>query len=235
MRKRFTGRLKKLDDPGSANLGWRVVDIPFDVKKAFGKGGTVPVAGTVNTFPFRTSIFPRKKGPHYLPINKAMQKGSGATALGDEIRVIIDIDQEKRTVSIPPRLKSILSEEEGLLSYYNGFSYSMRKYFADHVTQPKSDATRHKRAEELAVILMEMRDGEVYPPPILEAEFARNPKARAGWERMPASQRRGHLWGIFYYRNPDSRARRMAKAIEEMVKKSEWKNGALGNPKKSSA
>jgi uncharacterized protein YdeI (YjbR/CyaY-like superfamily) len=233
MQKKFKGTIQKLSDPGSANLGWRIVDIPFDVKKAFGKGGTVPVTGTVNGFGFRTSVFPRKSGPHFLPINKAMQRGSGATALGDAIQVAIDIDAEKRTVVIPPLLKSILSEEEGLLTYYSGFSYSMRKYFADHVTQPKSDATRHKRAEQLAIILMEMRDGEAHPPPILEAEFARNPKARNGWERMTASQRRSHLWGIFYYRNLESRARRMSKAIEAMVERSKTEDRAPANPKNS--
>lgn len=70
MRKKFTDPLKKLEDAGSANLGWRVVDIPFDVKKAFGKGGRVPVRGEVNGFAFRTSLFPRKDGRHYLLMNK---------------------------------------------------------------------------------------------------------------------------------------------------------------------
>jgi uncharacterized protein YdeI (YjbR/CyaY-like superfamily) len=64
---------------------------------------------------------------------------------------------------------------------------------------------------------MHMRDGEQNPPPILEAEFAHNPKARRGWELMSASHKRSHLWGIFYYKNPESRARRMAKAVEQMV------------------
>ena len=231
MQKEFSAPLKKLEDAGSTNLGWRVVDIPFDVKKAFGKGGTVPVAGTVNGFGFRTSLFPRKDGKHFLLVNKTMQLGSGATSLGDRIQITVELDTEKRTVTMPPLLKSILAEEEGLVTYYNGFSYSMRKYFAEHVTQPESDATRQKRAEQLAIILMEMRDGEAHPPPILEAEFAQNPKARAGWGRMSTAQRRGHLWGIFYYKNPESRARRMGKAIEAMVKKSESKNGQHTNPK----
>jgi hypothetical protein len=34
---------------------------------------------------------------------------------------------------------------------------------------------------------------------------------------MPPSHRRFHLLGIFGYRNPESRARRIAKAVEEMV------------------
>ena len=42
MRKKFKAPLKKLDAAGSTNLGWRIVDIPFDVKKAFGKAGRFP-------------------------------------------------------------------------------------------------------------------------------------------------------------------------------------------------
>jgi uncharacterized protein YdeI (YjbR/CyaY-like superfamily) len=217
MRKKFKAPLKKLDDAGSANLGWRVVDVPFDVKKTFGKGGRLPVKGEVNGFAFRTSLFPRKDGKHFLLMNKKMQQSSGATSLGDKVEVSIELDEETRAVDIPLLLKKEIEEDGDLLAYYKSFSYSMRKYFADHITSAKSKQIQKKRAEELAVILMHMRDGEQNPPPILEAEFARNPKAKKGWERMSASHRRSHLWGIFYYKNPDSRARRMAKAIDQMV------------------
>jgi hypothetical protein len=44
-----------------------------------------------------------------------------------------------------------------------------------------------------------------------------NPLARKKWESMPASHRRRHLFSIFYYREPASRARRLAKAIDEML------------------
>jgi uncharacterized protein YdeI (YjbR/CyaY-like superfamily) len=217
MQKKFTAPLKKLDDTGSVNLGWRVIDIPFDVKSAFGKGGRLPVKGEVNGFAFRTSLFPRKDGKHFLLMNKKMQMGANAASLGSNVNVSLELDEETRTVEIPALLKKAIEEDAELLAYYKSFSYSMRKYFADHVTSPKSKLTQKKRVEEISIILMEMRDGEQNPPPILEAEFVRNPKAKKGWELMPPSHRRSHLWGIFYYKTPESRARRMAKAIEQMV------------------
>ena len=217
MRKKFTAPLKKLDDTGSANLGWRVLDVPFDVKKSFGKGGRLPVKGEVNGFPFRTSLFPRKDGKHFLLMNKKMQQGAGAILLGSKVNVSLELDEETRTVEIPTLLKKAIEEDKDLLAYYKSFSYSMRKYFFDHVTSPKSKLTQKKRVEELAVILMEMRDGEQTPPPILEAEFAHNPKAQKGWELMTPTHRRSHLWGIFYYKTPESRTKRMAKAVEKMV------------------
>jgi uncharacterized protein YdeI (YjbR/CyaY-like superfamily) len=218
MQKNFTGTLRKLDDAGSANLGWRVVDIPFDVKKAFGKGGRLPVRGDVNGFPFRNSLFPRKDGKHFLLMNKQMQKGAGVTMLGDKIKVAIELDGEERTVATPLLLKEVLEEDSELLEYFESFTYSMRKFMVDSIANMKSAAAKRRRTERMAMILMEMRDGETTPPPILEAEFAHNPKAREGWKRMSPSQRRGHLWGIFYYQNPTSRARRAKQAIEDMVK-----------------
>ena len=220
MKKSFKSPLKRLGStPGnnSGELGWHVVDVPFDVKKAFGKGGTVPVSGTVNGFAFRTSVFPRKDGKHFLLVNQKMREAGGGIELGDMVNVSIELDEEKRTVTIPALLKKALEEDHDLLKYYNSFSYSMRKYFSDHILQPKSPAIAKKRAEQLAEILLEMRDGELDPPPYLKAEFAHNPKAKIGWERMSPSHRRSHLWGVAYYKNPETRKKRLDKAIAMMV------------------
>ena len=51
-------------------------------------------------------------------------------------------------------------------------------------------------------------------PPLLQREFARVPHAWEGWQRMSPGQRRAQLLAIFYYRNPESRARRVAKTVE---------------------
>jgi hypothetical protein len=214
--KAFKARIKQLEGA----LGWRVVDIPFDVKQIFGTSGRVPVKGTVNGFSFRTSLFPRKNGKHYLMLNKKVQEGAKAS-LGDSISVIIELDTKKRTFETPAMLKQALFDDDELLKYFEGFSYSMRKWMGEYVTTPTSAAARAKRVEQMAATLMEMRDGEMEPPPFLQAEFAHNPKAKLGWEKMTASHKRGHLWGILYYKSPESRKKRLQKAIDTMVKYAE--------------
>ena len=219
MRKKFKAPLVKLAGTGSENLGWRGVEIPFDVKKAFGKGGRVPVRGTANGFPLRTSLFPRKGKPHFLMLNKQVQNAAGISALGQIVTIELELDEEERTIETPKLLREILAEEDGLLEYFEALTYSMKKFMSDGIVNTKNPDIQRRRAERLAMILMEMRDGEQTPPPILQAEFAHNPKAKKGWERMSVAQRRGHLWGIFYYQNPASRARRARQAIAECVKK----------------
>ncbi|HZD49840.1 MAG TPA: YdeI/OmpD-associated family protein, partial [Silvibacterium sp.] len=44
------------------------------------------------------------------------------------------------------------------------------------------------------------------------------PLARQGWKLMTPTQRRGHLWGIFYYRSPEARQRRTDKAVEDAIR-----------------
>jgi len=51
-------------------------------------------------------------------------------------------------------------------------------------------------------------------PPLIKQAFAENPKAYAGWKTMTPLARRSQLLAVFYYRNPDSRARRLQKALD---------------------
>lgn len=216
--KKFTARLRHLDE---INLGWKVVDIPFDVKKAFGSGGRVPVKGTANGFPLKTSIFPTSEGTHFLLINKQVQKGAGNVQVGDKLEIVLEPDLGERKVEVPKTLKDALSEDKALLRYFNDFSYSIRKYIVDYTMEPKSDAAKQRRAEQMAVRLMETMDGEEVTPPILQQHLTNNPKAQLGWEKMPQTHRRQHLFGIFGLVDPDARERRIKKAIEEMVKYAE--------------
>jgi uncharacterized protein YdeI (YjbR/CyaY-like superfamily) len=52
---------------------------------------------------------------------------------------------------------------------------------------------------------------------MIEMVFRQNPRARERWQQMSPSHRRAHLFSIFYYREPEARARRLAKMIDEML------------------
>jgi uncharacterized protein YdeI (YjbR/CyaY-like superfamily) len=216
--KKFSARLRHLDE---INLGWKVVDVPFDVKKFFGSAGRVAVRGTANGFPFRTSLFPKADCPHFLMLNKQVQKGAGNIQVGDKVDIVIEADEEERKIEMPAILKKALQEEKALLKYFKGFAYSMQKYMIDYTMEPKSDEAKKRRAESMAMRLMECMDGEEVTPPVLERHLAQNPKARLGWERMPQSHRRQHLFGIFSLQGQEARERRIKRAIEEMVKYAE--------------
>lgn len=217
-RHKFQARLERAGN----NLGWTIVRIPEKVTKALGKRGQARVKGRVNGFEFRSSLFPDGEGRHILLVNKTMQKGGGVLP-GGIARLEIEADTEERVVEVPGELMKALHQDKAVLRYYEGLSRSVRRDIARWVGEAKQPQTRARRAEEIAERLMLVSDGEREPPPVLRAVFARDPRARMGWELMPPSHKRFHLFGIFHYKSPESQARRVAKSVEMMVEYAEKK------------
>jgi uncharacterized protein YdeI (YjbR/CyaY-like superfamily) len=205
-----------------SRLNWVIIRIPFDVYKIWGERGMLKVKGEINGFAFRTSLFPTGDGGHTLLVNKRMQAGA-KVILGSVAQFRLEPDTEERTVTVPIELKRALSEDRPLSRWFDRLNYSTRKYIADWITDVKSAEARERRSEQIAERLLATMEAERELPPILQVEFSRNRLAHEGWQRMSAAHRRQHLLGIFYYRDPESRARRIAKMVEEAEQLAERK------------
>lgn len=219
VKKSFKATLERL----RGNLGWIVVWIPFDVQKVWGKRGRLKVRGEVNGFAFRTSLFPTRKGDHFLLVNKKMQAGSGASE-GSTAAFSLEPDTEKRVVVFPPELKRLLAEDRTFASWVGALPYSFHKWFADLIAQPKSAAARARRAEQVAEQLFSAMEAERELPPAVKLAFSSDPRALAGWRLMTPTRRRSLLIAIFYYRSPDARARRLEKVVAEAIAFAEKKS-----------
>jgi uncharacterized protein YdeI (YjbR/CyaY-like superfamily) len=212
VKKSFKATLERMQ----SNLGWVIIRIPLNVPKTWGVRGSLKVRGEINGFAFRTSLFPTGRGFHYLLVNKRMQAGAHARP-GDTAQFQLEPDLEKRQATVPPELQRALSEDRSVLRWFDKLSYSIRKWIADRITQPKSAASRERRAQQVAEQLLSTMEAERELPPILKAAFARDPRALQGWQLMSPTRRRGQLLAIFYYRNPESRNRRVAKVVQEAL------------------
>jgi uncharacterized protein YdeI (YjbR/CyaY-like superfamily) len=209
----------------ASRLNWVIIRIPLDVAKIWGKRGQLRVRGEINGFAFRTSLFPTGKGGHVMIVNKRMQAG-GKAVPGSTAQFLLEPDTEVRIVTMPAELKRALAEDRALLRWFDRLNHSTRNEIAKWITEVRSSEARARRAEQIAERLLATMDAERELPPILQVAFARDPRARQGWELMSPSRRRGHLLGIFYYRNPDSRARRVAKVVQEAVALAEKRLGS---------
>ncbi len=210
--KSFKATLERM----ASNLGWIIIRIPLDVPKVWGTRGSLKVKGEINGFAFRTSLFPTGKGFHYLLVNKRMQAGAHAVA-GDTAEFHLEPDTAERVVTVPAELQRILKEDRSFRRWFDQLNYSTRKWITDWITQVKSPEARVRRAEQVAEQLLATMEAEHDLPPILKLAFGRDPRALAGWLRMSPTHRRGHLLAIFYYRNPDSRDRRIVKMLEDAL------------------
>jgi uncharacterized protein YdeI (YjbR/CyaY-like superfamily) len=208
--RRFEARLERM----RSRLNWVIIHVPFDAATVWGLRGQIKIKGEINGFGFRTSLFPTREGRHILLVNKRMQKGARA-AEGSVARFQIELDREERTVTIPDELQSILSEDRSLRRWYDELNHSTRNDIAKWIGEPKSAEARERRAEQIAERLLAVMEAERELPPMLLRAFAHHPRAREGWDGMSVSRRRGHLFGIFYYRTPDAQARRIDKMLDD--------------------
>jgi hypothetical protein len=218
-RKAFTAVL----EPDGTALRWVIARVPFDIAKAWPVRKGRRVRGEIEGFAFRTTLFPdprpvRAAAGHLLLVNKKMQKGAGAR-MGDKVRIWLEPDLEEREVSLPAELERELNADRRLRRLFDGMSEARRREFGKFADQPKSPASRQKRAGKIAEMLMQAIEGMEDPPPVLKALFQRQPSTYKSWMALTPTQKRNHLLGIFYYSTPEARERRAQKAIEAGSKK----------------
>ncbi|HEY0078333.1 MAG TPA: YdeI/OmpD-associated family protein [Pyrinomonadaceae bacterium] len=140
-KKRFRVLLEKYE-----GMDATAIHIPFDVKEAFGTRARVPVRGTINGFPFRSSIFPEGDGRHYMVVNRETRAGANVAG-GQEIDVVMERDDEPRTVTPPPDLARALKGNRAAQQAWDKLSYTHRKEYAKAVEEAKKPETRERRIE----------------------------------------------------------------------------------------
>lgn len=206
-------------------LRWVIARIPIDLAQIWGKRGQIKVQGEINGFAFTATLFPDGEGHHFLIVNKKMLSG-GKTAAGLTAKFRIQQDTTPRSTIAPPKeLLRELGQSKWLLKFFESLSPSRRHEIAKWIAQCKTSEARTRRSEQVAEWLMETIEAEHHLPPIMQLAFRQNPKACAEWNRMSPSHRRSHLFSIFHYREPEARAQRLAKMIEEMTgRKSKLRN-----------
>jgi len=148
-----------------------------------------------------------------MTVNKNMQRGANIAA-GMTARFRLEPDLEKRPAIVPQELKRIFRESRSLQRWFEQINPSARREIGAWIIQPKSAEARVRRAEQIAERMFAVMEAERELPPVLQVAFARDARAREGWELMSLKQRRRELFGIFYYQSPEVRERRMAKTIE---------------------
>jgi hypothetical protein len=120
---------------------------PFDVPATFGRKGRVPVKGTINRFPFRSSLMNMGKG-HMMVVNKELRAGAKCKA-GDTVSVVMQLDEEKRTVEIPAWLKKTISSDAKAKAAWQKLSFTHQKEYARAIAEAKREETREKRVAQM--------------------------------------------------------------------------------------
>jgi hypothetical protein len=139
----------KLDGMDSSEVA--ALSAPFDVEETFGTRARVPVKGTINGFPFRSSLMPMG-GCHRMVVNKAIRDGAGVKA-GDTVAVVKERDEVERTVDPPPVLKKELAKSKTAQANWEKQSFTNRKEMARSITEVKKEETRVRRLARVMDVL----------------------------------------------------------------------------------
>jgi bifunctional DNA-binding transcriptional regulator/antitoxin component of YhaV-PrlF toxin-antitoxin module len=128
------------------------VELPFDVKERFGKA-RAPVRGTVNGTDYRTTVAVYGGVP-LIGFRRELRERAGIE-IGDEVEVTVELDEEPRTVELPPALATALDGDKRARAVFDGLSYTHRREYAEWIDEAKRDETRERR---LAQTLEKLRE-----------------------------------------------------------------------------
>jgi hypothetical protein len=137
--KRFRALVRR--DEGSEVCA---IDIPFDVEKTYGARGRVPVRGTLNGAPFRSSLFRMGGDCHFMVINRKMRESAGVSG-GETVPVTMERDTEERVITPPPDFARALKVNKEAQSTWDKLSYTHRREHVEHIEDAKKPETRERR------------------------------------------------------------------------------------------
>jgi uncharacterized protein YdeI (YjbR/CyaY-like superfamily) len=146
-------------------------------------------------------------------VNKKMLARARAR-LGDRVEIRLEPNLEERKEVIPAELAKAMKGAGSLRKWFEKLPPGHRRWIANSIEEPKSAASRQKRADETAERMFLTMEGEREAPPILRAAFQRQPLAEAGWKALTKVQRRSHLFLIFGCRSPEAQEKRVRAAIQ---------------------
>lgn len=129
-----------------AKLGRGFVELPFDVKKEFGKARP-PVRISINGHSYRSTIAVYG-GRYYVPVRRERREATGVEA-GDIVEVRIVLDTEVRRVEPPPELSAALAKNGPARAQWKRLSYTHKKEHAEAILQAKKSETRARRVQKI--------------------------------------------------------------------------------------
>lgn len=94
----------------------------------------------------------RMGGRACVGLSRATRDALGVE-IGDEVEVTVSLDEEERTVEVPPLLAEALAADPDAAEAFRALSYSKRKEAARSIGEAKREETRQRR---LAAVLADL-------------------------------------------------------------------------------
>lgn len=123
------------------------VEVPKDGIESFGAGARPPVAITINGHRWRSRIAV-KDGKCLVGISAANRQASAISA-GDLVEVLLELDEEPRTIPEPTDLSDALEKNKRARAAFDGLPFGLKRRHIAAIEDAKSLQTRQRRIARL--------------------------------------------------------------------------------------
>jgi ribosomal protein L11 len=139
----FDAALHRLE----GKIAWTVFYVPFSVPDIYGTNGRLNVKTIIDGHAFKGTLLPSKNG-HYLAFNKEMKEACKKN-IGDSVHVVLEKDDETRTVEIPDSIKEVLENNPGAMEAFQKLPDYIKREEINRIASAKQQQTIEKRLNEL--------------------------------------------------------------------------------------
>ena len=122
------------------------IEVPADVMTALAAGKKPAVKVTLNGYAYRSSIA-TVDGKPMIGVSADVRSAVGVSA-GEVVDVELELDTEKRVVTLPPELADLLAADPVARAAYDKLSYSNQRRIVEPIDQTKSPETRQRRIDK---------------------------------------------------------------------------------------
>lgn len=119
------------------------IEVPLQVLESLGAGKRPPVRVTINGHTYRTSVA-SMGGRSLVSCSVENRRAAGVTA-GETVDVELVLDDQPREVELPVDFAQALEPEPAARRFFDGLSYSERRWFVLGIEDAKSAETRQRR------------------------------------------------------------------------------------------
>ena len=119
------------------------IEVPAEVLDGLGAGKRPPVRVTINGHTYRTSV--GSMGGRSLVSCSVENRRVAGVAAGDTVDVELELDDQPREVRLPEDFLQALEPEPAARRFFDGLSYSERRWFVMGIDDAKTAETRQRR------------------------------------------------------------------------------------------
>lgn len=140
---------------GNPDQPWKFLIVPFDARRTFGVDGEVPVSGTLNGSPYRSTLEPIGGGRHMMVVPADLQRKAHLEEGSDDVDVVMDIDDRPTSYHVPAQLRRALAGDSGAHRLFSELTVEDKERFSRWVGEPEDRAAKIQRAARAVRMLHE--------------------------------------------------------------------------------